>query len=347
MIKIDVNQKYTQLLSENNFQGIACELKSDLTTKAQLIYEKAQNSTGLIANVVLQSSNNSLRRSVGLIQVQGSPLFENQGQCLGASIWAIALFHVIKKNYPEVNTAKLLAEIVKEFSEGVGIHAAVLQKCCEVGKKSLLLQSLDLTSEQKSNIDLKKNEIAAELLKCIPSLEDGAYILSFPGWKGFWTSIEKQDIYYGHATAIFIEQGNYFFWDINSGLVGTGKGVGTGDKVQDIVTFLTIAANYAPLARARRCFEEGIQKIVKTFPREKAAWIDKLTPLMREIISDDRGWLSAFEIWGLVEGLKNKVPFSDEEYDQLLSLLCLEPGHMYFRLEQSEGIGLFKYKLKD
>jgi hypothetical protein len=103
-------------LSENNYDGIVSELRNDLTEKAHLIYERVQKRIDPIKGVLIQPSSNALRRSVELIQVEGSPLFENKGHCSGASIWAIALFHAIKKNHPEIPAAKILAEIVKEFS---------------------------------------------------------------------------------------------------------------------------------------------------------------------------------------------------------------------------------------
>jgi hypothetical protein len=225
MIKLDSFSRYFSDGMGLSAQALANQLNLDLVDKIECIYKVVQNASSSPSDVLLQSSHNILRRSIEQIHLkEEKPFFVNEGQCRGGCEWFIALFLNFKKAHPETSTHKLLQEIAKEFVDGVGIQGACLQKSYQEDKQhQKITHALKFELEEKFEWDLNNKHLSAEIFKKIHELEDGVYLLSFPGY----VAEKAEDSVPGHATVVIIESGNYYFFDLNVGLAGTGREIGT------------------------------------------------------------------------------------------------------------------------
>jgi hypothetical protein len=337
MITASNNLKYFSKNTVIAPEALAKQLNTDLADKIEHIYEAVEKANFGPSNVLLQSTSNSLRHSVEQIHLEEDrPFFKNDGQCRGASEWFIALFLNFKKKYPEVPTHKLLVEIAKEFEEGVGIQGACLQKSAqEDHEHQKIIHSLNFDLEKKSEWELRNKDVCTEILKNVYELEDGVYLLSFPGYK----ADKVEESIPGHATVIIVENGNYYFFDPNVGLAGTGRELGTEDKINDIAFFLTMCKQYSPFNRAEALFQKGLKDLSQVIGTKEAKIIQEIAPEFRK----GRACLSAYAVGAIFEGFKNRDRiFSKEEREQVLLSLCINPGLLQVKLEMSEALRLNK-----
>lgn len=322
--------------------ALADRLRSDMAEKIERIYESVQTSQLCQQQVLLQNASNSLRRSVEHISLDAKqPVFKNDGQCLGACEWLIALFLNIKKKHPDVATQKLLVEIAKEFKEGVGIQGACLQKSSEEDvDHQKIVRALNFELQEKSEWDLRNKEVSTEILKNILQLEEGVYLLSFSGYKsspGGHATVE--DDIPGHGTVIVIEKGNYYIFDPNVGVAGTGREIGTEDKIRDISFLLAMCRQYSPFERAEELFQKGLKELSQVIGEKEAKIIQKIIPAFKE----GRACLGAFAVHGIYEGFKQRGRiFSEKEESAIFFALCYNPGWLQIRLEMSEALRLRK-----
>ncbi len=332
MTTIDCFSKYffngNKLAAEN----LANQLNLDLIDRIESIYKSTQNDQAFSSGVLLEVANNALCRSVEQLH-----FFKNRGQCRGACEWFIALFLNFKKNHPEIPTHKVLIEITKEFAEGVGIQGAFLQKSYEEDNEHQnVIHSLNFDLEEHSTWDMRNKEVSSEILKKVNELEDGVYLLSFSGY-----AAEKQeDDIPGHATVIIIESGNYYFFDPNIGLAGTGRDVGTENKISDVACFLMICQQYSSFDRADQLFKNELKSLSKIIGEKEVKIIEDAVYQFRQ---KGKASLGAYEVKAILDGFKsrNRI-FSSLEEDELFYALCIRPGLMQVKLELSESLRLKK-----
>lgn len=331
------NSKYFLNNRELVPEELAKQLYDDLTSAIERIHEAVEKKIFQQSQVLLQSTHNSLRHSVESIQLEeNQPFFKNDGQCRGASEWFIAIFLNFRKKYPEIPTQVLLKEIAKEFEEGVGIQGAVLQKAYAADNEHQnILCSLNFDLKEQSVWDLGNKDFCVEILNHVLKLEDGIYLLGHSGYK----ATESEDTIPGHATAIVIENGDYYFFDINVGLVGTGRHIGTEDKTNDIGAFLLMCKQYSSFDRADALFQKGLKGLSQVIGDKEAKLIQKIAPEFRE----GRACLKAYAVFGIIEGFKKKGRiFSESEESEIVLALCINPGLLQVHLEMSEAIRLKK-----
>lgn len=189
-----------------------------------------------------------------------------------------------------------------------------------------------------STIELKNKDLSAEILKKVYELSDGAYLLSFAGYQ-CWSNFEKDNIP-GHATAIIVENGNYYFFDPNVGLAATGRDIGTDDKTNDVGFFLAMCMLYSPYERADSLFQKGLIKLSEVVGSQEAKIIQEVVPEYRNGMS----CLSAYAVLGIIDGFKKRGRiFSESEVDHLFDSLCVSPGLMQVNLEMSQALRLRKF----
>lgn len=329
------NSKYFLNNRELVPEELAKQLHADLTNAVERIHEAVEKKIFQQSQVLLQSTYNSLRHSVECIQLEESqPFFKNDGQ--RASEWFIALFLNFRKKYPEVPTQVLLKEIAKEFEEGVGIQGAVLQKAYAAANgHQNIINSLSFDLKEHSVWDLGSKDFCVEILNHVLKLEDGVYLLGHSGYK----AAESEDTIPGHATAIVIENGDYYFFDINVGLVGTGRHIGTEDKTNDIGAFLLMCKQYSSFDRADALFQKGLKGLSQVIGDKETKLIQKIAPEFGE----GRACLNIYAVYGIIEAFKKKGRiFSESEEREIVLALCINPGTLRVQLENSEVIRLNK-----
>lgn len=337
MNTVSNNSKYLLINMVVAPEALAHQLNIDLADKIESIYGAVEKANFCPSHVLLQSTSNSLRHSVEQIHLEENrPFFKNDGQCRGASEWFIALFLNFKKKYPKVPTHKLLVEIAKEFEEGVGIQGASLQKSYQENiEHQKIIHSLNFDLEEKPEWELRNKNVCTEILKNVYELEDGVYLLSFSGYK----ADKVEENIPGHATVIIIENGDYYFFDPNIGLAGTGLEIGTKDKINDVGFFLAMCKQYSPFDRADALFQKGLKDLSQVIGIEESKIIQKIAPEFRE----GRSCLSAYAVYGIVKGFKKRGRiFSEKEQDEICLSLCVKPGLLQVHLEFSEALRLKK-----
>jgi hypothetical protein len=294
----------------NGSETLFTSMKSDLTKTVERLY-----STQITVSPcqLLQSSKNSLRQSIEQLQDNGKPTFENDGQCRGAAEWFVALFLEFKRKYPEVPIQKIVALIAKEFEEGVGINGAYIQKNYrENSTHEKILQSLNITLEERSKKDLSYKDFTDNLLKELLGLQDGVYLLSFSGSPG---ERGEKDIP-GHATAVVIERKNYFFFDPNAGATAAGPDVGSADKVKDASLMLAICQQYSPFHRTRECFQTELANLPNIIDAKQARIIQKVAKEITE--EKSRVCLCAYGVHGVYKAFQDKgTPFTEAQKEAL------------------------------
>lgn len=249
-----------------------------------------------------------------------------------------------EKKHPEVPTSELLIQIAKEFSEGVGIQGAFLQKYRGTGEHEHIINALKLSIEKLPKIDLNHKDVQIEILTKIAELKEGIYLLSFSGspagvaW-GTYAAIP------GHATVIIIEGRNYYFYEPNVGLLGTGLEIGTQDKINDVGLFLMLCDQYSPYGKANALFQKGLSNLSHLLTPKETKTIQELAVEFR---GDKEGYFNAPQALAIFEGFKNKGrKFSEAEEDEILGALCFDPAFLQIRLEASEALSLSKFTLSD
>lgn len=334
MITTDYNLKYFPNGVQPTPSSIAPLLAKDLIDRAEAIYSRILQEKQP-SKTCLQSASNSLRRSVGRIHLENKPVFEDDGQCAGACKWFIALFFHLKTKYPEVSTHQLLTQICKEFADGVGIQGALLQK---YGHEEIL-HSLNLNRGNRTEIDLKNKDAQIEILNEIYKLSDGVYTLSFSGCPGGRMGWGTVDAIPGHATAIIIENKDYYFFEPNLGLLGTGVNIGSENKIGDVALFLQICTLYSPYERANELFKQGLEQLAEMFNPKDAKFFREACLRYRKegranLSIDEAGTIHAY----FTE--EKKYVFSRKN---LLLALCFKPDLLQFRLESAEALRLHQY----
>lgn len=329
---IDTDLYCTQVF---NSAVIDKQLQTDLRNQIVRIAQAVQIAAFPQPGVLLQPTTNSLRKSVEQLH-----FFDSSGQCRGASLWFIALVMNFKKKYPDVSTPTLLVAIAKEFEEGVGIQGAYLQKVHAEGSgEDRILGLLNVELQPHAEWDMRNKNVSAEIMEKVHVLEEGIYLLSFSGYQ----ADRKEDSIPGHATVIIVEKGNYYFFDINAGLAGTGKDIGTADKIRDVAFLLLLCKNYSSSERANELFEKGWQNLQQILGERNGKLVQKAIAEDRKLFLEGRSWMSAFGVCGIIKGLESRGNILSEEVSgELMLNLCIRPGMLQVHLESAEKLRLKK-----
>ncbi|MES2121366.1 MAG: hypothetical protein V4492_01145 [Chlamydiota bacterium] len=327
---------------------LATQLCNDLTEKTELIYRAIQERHPASTSSLLQTTSNQLHPSVASIQlIADTPFFADNGQCLGATEWLIALFLNFKKKYPEIPTDQALQSIAKEFEDGVGIQGAWLQKIYEENKSSHIeiVQALKISLAEAEwnlrtfdiwgNLLSPKEDSIVVIMKQIIELSDGVYLFSFPGCKQipFW-GIPGKKIIPGHGTGIIIENGHYYFFEINVGLAGVGWKIGIEDKLKDASLLWIMFQEYSPYARADRVFKKGISKLTGIIGEDAAEFIGREATRLRQ---EYHAFINFSLLVSMIDFYEKKTDrqFSEQEKDKILQYLFVKPYRMQESLNKA------------
>lgn len=339
-------------------ENVAALLKGDLFAKIEMIRASILNGN----EGGLSNSKNILHHSVECILVEGQPFFKNDGQCLGASEWLMAQYLHVRKRYPEIRPQQLLRAIIAEFSEGVGIQGAFLQKYQKGSEHKALIQALDLEEKQIAALEFHNviakdisNEIPEKFMKKISELEDGIYRLSFSGAPAIsempWGPQKERGedrIAAGHATVIAIEKGEYYFHDNNVGLISTSADKSPEEILQDLKQFFSICLKYTPRGRSLALFFENLNKLPELIGADAAKRLSQLiSAILPVLLERDCLSLDAYLTVELVEKLAQEGFGSfDELFGPILTSLSLEPGILFIELAMKFEIRFCKYECK-
>lgn len=255
-------------------------LKKALDERVNRIYLRIMTESYIPpSGVILQKTVNKLHRSIQ--HVSSGFFFPDTGQCLGACEWFMSLFLNFKKKYPDVKTDRLLIEIAKEFKDGVGLPGALLQNhyrqsAVEQRQPCLhgeLLRGLSI--EALKVFEIRTENISEDFLNStIFNMTDGIYlIVALPG-----SGMSQTLNFRGHAMLTIVDQGNHYFFEPNTGLLGTGQDIGSLDKHLDVKTiFGAIRFYYSPSIYVRGWFHNFLstaQHIVPEMAKELLHGVD-------------------------------------------------------------------------
>ncbi len=334
--------KYFPQGRELPIEQLSAQIKADLDAKVEEIYASVGKIEFSLSSVCMQATRNALRGSVAQISLEeDASLFENGGQCRGISEWFIALYLNMKHKYPDIPTQKLLVMIAREFEDGADIQAAYLQK--HQLSQVPILSTLNCLQEDQTKHDFQNKKGSVEIYKIISELEDGVYILSYPGIskeKLINAGIHNPKEVAGHATVVIVENDNYYLVDGNYGLCGTGSEVGSENKLDDTAVLLALCSAYSPDAKAQTIFREGIVELEQLLGEKERGVISTLySEFWRNNTHVD-----GMTTMGVIATMRKKgYSISEDQENAIFDRLCYTPGYSKVHFQMSEGIKLTKF----